>query len=235
MKNYVENKDIIDRKAASRLLKVSIRTLDRYRRAGQITTRIIDNKILLSKSEILEFIARKHDLITRHSRQYESVDLSRDRNVDMERDGDDIEVVHIAESGSRKMKTPDREQDTQHDTQEPPRVATVDKELMETYKRMHDELAAHLRARQEELEAAHYRIGQLEGQLKYAVTLPEHKKEILRLEESTQSLEAQVTDTLSRLKKIREAFYYEKFNKRIYLAIAFTLLLLQPLWLLFIS
>lgn len=223
MKNYVENKDLIDRKAASRLLKISLRTLDRYRQAGHITTRIIDNKILLSRSEVLELIAKKHDPITRHSRQYESVNLSRDKTVDIDRDGDDIEVVYTEKSGSQKTKTPDVKEDT----------ATT--ELIETYKRMHDELAAHLRARQEELEAAHYRIGQLEGQLKYSVSLPEHKKEVLRLSESAQSLEVQITDTLSRLKKLREAFYYEKFNKRIYLAIAFTLLLLQPLWLLFIS
>lgn len=120
-----------------------------------------------------------------------------------------------------------------------PRSHTRDHELIETYKKMYEQLTAELKARQDELEGAHYRIGQLESQIKYSIPLQEHrtvtldnKNEILLLTESTKSLQTEIADKLTRLKKIREALYYEKLNKRIYLAIVLALLALQPLWLL---
>lgn len=113
-------------------------------------------------------------------------------------------------------------------TSEPPHARNH--ELIDTYKRMYEQLVAELKARQDELEGAHYRIGQLEGQIRYSVPLPEHRNEMQRLLTSGKQLEEEVADKLIRLKKIREALYYEKLNKRIYLGIVITLLLLQPLW-----
>ncbi len=210
MSTTVENKDLIDRKAASRLLKVSTRTLDRYRQGGRLSTRIIDNKILLSKSEVLDFIHSQ-------SRQEKNAKMSSDRHVDTPAQGDSIDEVQFVET--RQVEPPVTSHDRDHDT-----------DLIDMYKKMYEELSLELRKRQDELEGAHYRIGQLEGQLRYAVPLPEHKSEILKLTESTQLLEQDVMEKQVRLKKIREAFYYEKLNKRIYFALVIGLLLLQPLW-----
>lgn len=231
MTNVVENKDLIDRKAASRLLKVSMRTLDRYRRNGQVATRIVDNKILLSKSEILEYIARHNETVARQNRQTKSAKMSRDTNVDSAaydetEDGDGNTYTFVSaqqvssDDGRHEREIQGHERETN---------------LIDTYKKMYEEISGELRRRQEELEAAHYRIGQLEGQLRYAIPLPEHKSEVLRLTESTQQLEQDVLEKQLRLRKVREALYYEKLNKRIYLIVVLGLLALQPLWLYLVS
>ncbi len=233
MSTIVENKDVIDRKAASRLLKVSMRTLDRYRHAGQLTTKIIDNKILLSRSEIIELMASQRSRITRHDRHTENANMSNDTIVDKgtknrdnadknEKDDEPI-FVETRTSTNRQSNT-----EKNHGNIAEPHVR--DYELIETYKKMYEQLATELKARQEELEGAHYRIGQLEGQIRYSVPLPEHRNEMQRLLTSGKQLEEEVAEKLLRLKKIREALYYEKLNKRIYLGIVITLLSLQPLW-----
>ncbi|MCX6733543.1 MAG: helix-turn-helix domain-containing protein [Candidatus Peregrinibacteria bacterium] len=235
MSTIVENKDVIDRKAASRLLKVSMRTLDRYRHAGQLTTKIIDNKILLSRSEIIEFMASQRSRITSHARHEKYQDMSRDTGVDSgnkkeeksDRNENDDEPIFVETRTSTQGQS--KKEKNSENIAEP---RARDYELIETYKKMYEQLAAELKMRQEELEGAHYRIGQLEGQIKYSVPLPEHKNEMQRLLTSGKQLEEEVAEKLLRLKKIREALYYEKLNKRIYLAIVVTLLLLQPLWLL---
>lgn len=238
MTTFVENKDLIDRKAASRLLKVSMRTLDRYRQSGQVATRIIDNKIFLSKSEILEFIARHNEQIKGHSRHEKNAKMSRDTSVDNAAQGEDttgVDAPHEVHDDQGNTYTFVDTRQVPSRNQEHIQSHERDLDLVETYKKMYEEIAAELRRRQEELEGAHYRIGQLEGQLRYAIPLPEHKSEILKLTESTQQLEHDITDKQLRLKKIREALYYERLNKRIYLIVVLALLLLQPLWLYLVS
>jgi|GEM_PF-555484 len=235
MSTIVENKDVIDRKAASRLLKVSMRTLDRYRQAGQLTTKIIDNKILLSRSEVIEFMAGQRSRIASHARHSKYNEMSRDNEVDsgskkeekFDRNENDDEPIFV-ETRTSTQGQPKRKKDNENIVEPHDR----DYELIETYKKMYEQLAAELKKRQEELEGAHYRIGQLEGQIRYSVPLPEHRNEMQRLLTSGKQLEEEVAEKLLRLKKIREALYYEKLNKRIYLAIVAALLLLQPLWLL---
>ncbi len=239
MSNSVENRDLIDRKAASRLLKVSMRTLDRYRRNGQVATQIIDNKILLSKSELLDFIARHNQDRKGQNRQIKNARMSRDNNVDSGENREDI----VSDGLHQEVQDDQGNTYTFVDTHEVPAKNQRDihshshetADLIETYKKMYEELSLELRKRQEELEGAHYRIGQLEGQLRYSIPLPTHKSEILKLTESTQQLEQEITDKQVRLKKIREALYYEKLNKRIYMVVILGLLALQPLWIYLVS
>lgn len=224
MSTIVDNKDIIDRKAASRLLKVSMRTIDRYRQSGQITTQIRDNKIFLSKSEILEFIQKTTEKLNRQSRQEKNSKMASDRPVDSVALGEDTSTSDDTYTFVNTRTVPP---DAHRDIESHPR----DIDLIDTYKKMYEEISLELRRRQEELEGAHYRIGQLEGQLRYSIPLPEHKGEILKLTESAQGLEKDITEKQIRLKKIREVLYYEKLNKRIYLIVILSLLALQPLWL----
>lgn len=51
----------IDRKSASKLLEVSIRTVDRYIRDKKLSTNVIDGRIWLSKAEIINLISQKSD------------------------------------------------------------------------------------------------------------------------------------------------------------------------------
>lgn len=222
MVTFVENKDLIDRKAASRLLKISIRTLDRYRQAGHVTTRIVDNKILLSRSEVIEFMAGQKDKITRHDRHGKNDSMSSDNSVDKHtQNNSQVDSVDLSDPVFVETRRSPAQDISSHERET---------DVIETYKKMYQQVATELKSRQDELEAAHYRIGQLEGQIRYSIPLPEHKQEVQKLLQSGRQLEEQIIEKQMRLRKIRDAFYYERLNKRVYLAIVITLLLLQPLW-----
>lgn len=226
MKTTVDNKDLIDRKTASRLLKVSIRTIDRYRQSGVLSTQIVNNKILLSRSDAIE-------LLERQSRQSKYGGMSMDRRRDTEDKSYDSahrygeEMPHyddtiVVDTEKTPIKSRKRDVDSG--------VDGVD--MHSVYKSMYEEMSQQLHQKQQELEVVKYRIGLLEAQLRYTVPLAEHKHQTTLLLESGESLKAELEEKIARIKKLREIAYYEKLNKRIYLALVIVLALIQPLWLL---
>lgn len=226
MKTTVDNKDLIDRKAASRLLKVSIRTIDRYRQSGMLSTQIVNNKILLSRSDAIEFLERQ-------SRQSKYGRMSIDRQHDTEDRSNDSEQGYgegspqyddtiVVDARRTPIKSHKRDIDNSVD-------------IDGVYKSMYEEISQQLHQKQQELEVVKYRIGLLEAQLRYTVPLAEHKHKTTLLLESGESLKAELEEKIARIKKLREIAYYEKLNKRIYLALVIVLALLQPLWLLLLK
>lgn len=115
------------------------------------------------------------------------------------------------------------------------------------YKKLYEELQDELKNKQERLEGANYRVGQLEGLLKESVPLIEYRKNLALEQEKRTELEGLLknfekdNDTLSQtveakrqeLDQISQRLEQEKFNKKIFLIILIILFLLQPLWLLF--
>lgn len=205
----------VDRKTASRLLKMSVRTVDRYIRANKLSSQSIDGRIWLSKKEILGLrnVVRVDsvDIGVDTVDSKKSIDSRVDRSVDMSIDG--VEVVstpRIFKSGKG------RERDYEN-----------------IYKKLYEEQKEELRVKQERLEGANYRVGQLEALLKETVPLPEHQKLLssetaarLELEEGIESLREKLQSTA---KKMNE----EMIIKKIYVAVLFIIMALQPLWLIF--
>lgn len=201
----------IDRKAASKLLKVSIRTVDRYVKSKKLSTRLIDGRVWLDKSEIEGFKLKKmrptrvdkNDMST--PRMSIDVDVDKVDNIDII----DQENVDFVSTRIKKRKRPSS-----------------------TYKKLYSELKQELREKQERLEIANYRVGQLEAQVRTSIPMLEyHRENALKRQKETElkqeiSKKDQVLQTLAR--QIR----FEKFNKRIFLIILLVVLALQPLWLL---
>lgn len=208
--------ELIDRKVAGKLLKMSIRTIDRYRHNGQLTTTVIDNKIFLKKSEIENFICR-------HSRQNKTTFVSTEDTVDtVDRNMDTGDARENIKSRERTIRS--------HHEHE------ID--LTEYYKKMYEDLMTELRQRESELQAANYRIGKLEGQVRYSVPLIEYQQEKRQLvTEGSHYKQLAITEknlrqqSESQMKKAYKNFLIERLNKRIYLAIVLAFILLQPLWL----
>ena len=209
----IESTNLIDRKTASKMLKTSMRTIDRYRQKGMLSTAIMENKIYLKKKEI-------EDFINRHSRQSEktfvSIDSSRDSR---DKNVDNVENDNIGDVGKKDdVKT----QFHQHDRE---------LDLVEYYKKMYEEISGELREKQSKLEGANYRVGQLESQLRWSVPLIEHQQETKKLLLDGEHFKKVAAGQEEMAKKAGKNFYIERLNKRIYLGLVLALILLQPLWL----
>lgn len=227
MKKTVEVSALIDRKAASRLLKVSLRTIDRYRQKGILSTSIIDNKILLNKKDIEE-------LKSRHSRQQKKEYLSIDTDIDTI--DTDVDSRQGVKRGNRSRKWGKTRQDKKTT---PPETGNSDSiggrhehdiDLIEFYKKLYEELSAEVKVMQSKLQGANYRVGQLEAQLRYSIPLIEHKKKTVKLLREKNSLEDSLQIARLQFNKAKNLFMNERFNKRIYLILVLALILLQPLW-----
>lgn len=196
----------INRKAASRLLKVSIRTVDRYITQKKLLSRIVNGRILLSKSEIIAL---------KESRQVDSsVDTKMSIDNMVEKPVDNVDDMSTLMSTF--MSTP-----TQKD----------EENLFKTYKRLYEEVYEELKDKQGKLEGANYRVGQLEAQVRYSVPLIEHQRETTRLLGASEAIKTEVEKSKLEAKRLMEEISLERLNKRIYLIILFILLILQPLWL----
>lgn len=201
----------IDRKTASRLLKVSIRTVDRYIRAKKLSTEERDGRIWLSKSQVSRLKEPKGsrqpvDMSTPKmsidKRGYQEVDMS-------------IDNVHFVSTGNEQ-------------------VSAEEKDITggEVYQKLFEELQEELKSKQDRLEGANYRVGQLEGILKESIPLPDHNRLLLAERTQKEELEAQHFSLKIEYDQIVERLRDEHLSKRVLVIAIFIIMLLQPLWLL---
>lgn len=208
----------VDRKTASRLLKVSIRTVDRYIRSKKLSIETRDGRIWLNKSQVLKL------RVSKESRQpVDSVDsgMSIDKQVSTS--------VDMSIDNDQFVSTP-------YDGEKPVRRANTSLANEESapfiYKKLFEELQTDLKEKQERLEGANYRVGQLEALLKDAVPLNDHNRLLIAERAEKQNLEADVSSLAQTAEHLTERLKDEKFTKKVFLIFLFIIMLLQPLWLL---
>lgn len=209
---YTHRKNMaqVDRKTASRLLKVSIRTVDRYIRANKLSIETRDGRIWLNKSQVLKLRNSKE------SRQpVDTVDseMSIDKGVSTPVDMS-IDNVHIVS--------------TRNDEEKPAKSANSGDAV---YKKLFEEAQAELKVKQERLEGANYRVGHLEALLKEAIPLPDHNRLLLAERTDKQKLEGDFASLSQEAEHLAERLKDEKFTKKVFLIFLFIIMLLQPLWL----
>ena len=207
----------IDRKAASRLLKVSIRTVDRYIRAKKLSIKEKEGRIRLDKSQIVKLRNSKtsrHGVDTVDSKM--SIDKMGAGEVDMVFDN-----VHMVSTSEEPIMA-HRRIITAH---------TNEESVQNIYKKLYEELQADLKAKQERLEGANYRVGQLEALLREAVPLPDHNRLLIAERAEKQKLEAEYTSLSQKSAHLAERLKDEKFTKKVFMIFLFIIMLLQPLWL----
>ncbi|MBI4975674.1 hypothetical protein HZC20_03270 [Candidatus Peregrinibacteria bacterium] len=199
----------IDRKAASRLLKMSIRTVDRYVKDKKLSTRVVDGRIWLSRKEINDFRHRKESPIT-----VDNVDMSTPKmSIDNLADNVDIsrhEFVDTLSTTPRKIREKDDE----------------------IYKKLYSEMKEDIKEKQERLEIANYRVGQLEAQLRGSIPMLEFHRQNYEKEKKEEEFKNKIGEYEKERKGLFQKIRYEAFSKRIFLAILLIIIALQPLWLL---
>lgn len=203
----------IDRKAASKLLKVSMRTVDRYISQNKITAEKIDGRIWLDKKEIQVLRRQKRvdseGTLSDMSTKGMSIDKTMSNPIDMSID--DVHVVSTQEIAQSSKERRNKEVDI--------------------YKKLYEELKEELEIKQSRLEGANYRVGRLEAMVKESVPLLDHQRLLstekaarLELEEETESLREKLERTKKKLKE-------ESLSKKVYFVLLFIIMILQPLWL----
>lgn len=215
----------LSREAASRLLKVSIRTLDRYLKAKKMSTTLVDGRIWLNKKEIEEFKDLKSREVAIDKVDMSIPKMSIDTGVDKVDSGVDIVdtmdippqdfVDILGGHGIKNFKTRQRTEDS-------------------VYKKLYTELRQEMDESHERLEIANYRVGQLENQLKNSIPLLEYHRENYAKEKFSDELKNKFNESMGLIKTLYLKIKYQKFTKRVFILILLAVLALQPLWLFFL-
>ncbi len=218
----------IDRKTASRLLKISVRTVDRYISGQKLSHERRDGRIWLDKKEVMQLKSqRRVDIAVDMSTSKMSMDkidlIPVDMSIDnegntfhaVENEDGTIEVKEYTKRGSPRPRPRSEEDD------------------VEVYKKLYEQLQQDLKEKEQRLEMANYRVGQLEASIKETVPLLDYKRDLATQQAEKDRLRKDLDAHIMELEVNMNNYREERFNKRIYLILLFILLLLQPLWFLF--
>ena len=204
----------MDRKIASEALGVSLRTLDRYIRAGRLSARKINGFVRLDENEIKSF---NTGYVPRTEPKEESSSQRTHRPIDEpeEKLGPTIDVH--TEAG-RILG----ENIVQEDKSEG------------VYEILFKESKDELKEYQQKLEIANYRVGQLEAQLQHSVPLLEHKAASRKAEAKLDKVKEVAKKYLRNAKSLEKQLELEKVNSKVYIVLLAVILGLQPIlwWLL---
>ena len=236
----------IDRKTAGRLLKMSIRTVDRYLTSQKLSHEKRDGRIWLDKKEIMQLRARhrvdRMDTDIDMSTSKMSIDKMDIIPVDMsiDNEGNSFHAVQ-SEDGTIEVRESESKQEERTQSQNQPRSnnrssgssrntlnSTPDE--LEIYKKLYAQLQSDLKEKEQRLEMANFHMGQLEARIKESVPMLDYKRDLATEQAEKQQIRKDLDAQMMELDMSMNNFREERFNKRIYLILLFILLLLQPLW-----
>jgi hypothetical protein len=232
----------IDRQTASRLLNVSIRTIDRYLYSGRLSSVRNNGRVWLSNDDVRRILKGIETDIDNQEWQQTEVDTEK---TNKQTQTDKVYYGTVKERASRKDKLHEDDTDTTHTQTKSVNNKTA------FYQNLYEEIKGELQEKQSMLDQATYRIGQLEAQLSTMIPLIELQRQQKALTETTENYEKallnektkakEVTNKLLHeidhcekiLKNIEKEVEIERFNKSIIAVVLFIVLFMQPiLWLL---
>lgn len=196
----------VDRIEASKILKVSTRTVDRYMRKHRFKTRKDGRRVLIKKTDIdtiiKENIGRlidiKEDNLNEILNGKEAKKADKSSNLAVK----DIKITKI-----------NKEKDVEQ----------------QIYKELYQEVKKDLEKKQERLEAATYRVGQLESQAKNMVPMLDYNKKDRALQEAYSTMDARAKQNEELVVKMEEKIRSERIAKWIYLTLVGFLLVAEPI------
>lgn len=201
----------VDRIEASKILKVSTRTVDRYMRSYNFKTRKDGRRVLIKKEDvdkiIKEHIGRLIDVddknldnILNNGNTEQTNDMASNLTVK------DIKITNVKEGGKTKSEMEN-----------------------EIYKELYQEVKKDLREKQDRLEAATYRVGQLETQAKNMVPMLDYNKKDKALQEAYLAMDQRAKHTEEMKVELETKLRSERFAKWIYLSLVGLLLVAEPI------
>lgn len=194
----------VDREEASEILKVSTRTLDRYVRKFRFKIRKDGRRVLIKRAD-LEKIS-ENNVRQKLDRSSTMLDKKLDSVSNMSNmsniDVKDVKVESVKQSA----------------------------EFAEgIYKNLYQETKKELKEKQERLEAATYRVGQLESQVKQMVPLLDFTRKEKELKEARTAVELKEIEKAEALHKMGRKIKTERIAKWIYLSLVGMLLVVEPI------
>lgn len=232
----------IDRQTASRLLNVSLRTIDRYLYSGKLSSVRNNGRVWLSNDDVRRILKGIETDIDNQEWQQTETD---NETTQIQTPNEKVYYGTVKERSSRKDKLHETDNET---TQTQPK-STNNKTAF--YQNLYEEIKGELQEKQSMLDQATYRIGQLEAQLSTMIPLIEFQRQQKLVAETTETYQKaienektkakEVTNKLINeiehrekiLKNIEKEVEIERFNKSVIAVVLFIILFMQPiLWLL---
>jgi excisionase family DNA binding protein len=193
----------VDRDEASKILKVSTRTVDRYIRKMRFKTRKDGRRVLIKRDDV-------DKIIQEHIGQY--VDIKLDSRKPVE----DSPAVQVKDVKIEAKKNPEKSERDEG-----------------VYKGLYVEAKNELKEKQERLDAATYRVGQLESQVKNMVPLLDFSRKEKELKEARSVIEQKELEKAQAMAKMEHKLKTERIAKWIYLSLVGMLLVAEPVLFLF--
>lgn len=219
------------------MLQVSIRTIDRYIQKGNLEKEVINGRIFIRSKGLKDLLEQKK-LQEKYLSDIYSNSTSTPRPSTEKPSAPSAPAAIEAE--------PEPPIETRYAGRNQEYIAEEGEDTG-IYQRLYEELQEELKIKQERLEGANYRVGQLEGLLKESVPLLEYRK-VLALEEQkrgeledilttfekdNERLNQTIEAKQSELKHVGDKLQTERFNKKVFIIILIVLFALQPLWFIF--
>ena len=199
----------VDRIEASKILKVSTRTIDRYMRRYRFKTRKDGRRVLIKRSDI-------DKIIQEHIGRF--VDIN-DNNFNKilgekkeEENKDNVSNLAVKDIKVKKIKEG--------------AFKDIEKQI---YKDLYEEAKEEIKEKQQRLEAATYRVGQLEAQVKNMVPMLEYNTKDKELKEVCTANEQKVKQNEEVIQKMEAKLRSERIAKWIYLSLVGLLLVAEPI------
>jgi len=200
----------VDRIEASKILKVSTRTVDRYMRKYRFKTRKDGRRVLIKKTDLDKIIKENIS-----------------RLVDIKEDN----LNEILNNKERNKESTTKLVVKNVEVKKINREKSSDKAKIEQtiYKELYSEVKKDLTKKQDRLEAATYRVGQLESQVKSMVPMLDYNKKDRALQEAYSAMDARTKQNEETIQVMEVKLRSERIAKWIYLSLVGTLLVAEPI------
>jgi len=192
----------VDREEASKILKVSTRTVDRYLRKHKFRTRKDGRRVLIKRNDV-DFIIQKnigHFVDFKQNPIGEGNPEKKESIIAIK----DIKIEKIKEKSTNSVEE-------------------------KIYKSLYTETKGDLKEKQERLEAATYRVGQLESQVKNMVPLLDFNSKEKELREAQITLEQKALEGNQVAERMQQRLRAERVAKWIYISLVGLLLVAEPI------
>ncbi|QQR54458.1 helix-turn-helix domain-containing protein [Candidatus Peregrinibacteria bacterium] len=216
----ISPKFTLSRQDAADLLAVSTRTLDRYIRSKRLSSRKKGGSILLSEEEVNNLKVSQFQNMHGASPEVEG---RAHRHIDSVAARQNA-TIFDAETGTVE--------ENPVAVAAPAKSGVAKGEREKVFEELYDLSRREVREYHNKLEAANYRLGQMEMQLKHSVPLLDYhaKEEVLKQQDEI--IQGKVKRQEETLSVIEHELRSERLNKNIYMGLLFGLLALMPLlWL----
>lgn len=211
----------IDRRAASKLLKVSVRTVDRYIKKKVLTAQNVGGRVWLDKEDVVKLSGNRFQIPDSFiGEKYSTIDSRIDTSTPI------MSIDVTADKTGQK----DEQMSTSISSQNV--KGAYNSQL---YQKLYEDTKGELNEKIERLEIANYRVGQLEAQLKNTIPLLEYHREASEKKLEKAKLLEKIDHAETTVRALSQKISFERYNKKVVFTILLIILALQPLWLLLLQ